>query len=118
MPPGRRITQAMQHGATMPVEAAETLALTALTWVVGEADLRDRFLAMTGLQGSELRDHLGSPAFLAGLLDWLLAHEPTLLRFCAEAGIAPEDPARASRALHGGGAPGRPATGRKQGDRS
>ena len=91
----------MQQVGSMQREAAETLALTALTWVVGDEDLRGRFLAMSGLQGDELRAHLGNPTFLAGLLDWLLAHEPTLLRFCAEAGVAPEDPARASRALHG-----------------
>ncbi|MEQ8348242.1 MAG: DUF3572 domain-containing protein [Sneathiellaceae bacterium] len=103
----------MPHGSAMSRDDAETLALTAFTWVLGDDELRDRFLAMTGFQAEDMRENLGNPAFLAGVLDWLLAHEATLLRFCAASGAAPEHPAQARQALRApappdGGRPRRP----------
>lgn len=91
----------MQRSGGMPRQDAETLALSAFAWVIAEPELRDRFLAMTGWQAEQLRDNLANPAFLAGVLDWLLAHEPTLLRYCAESGQEPERPALARAVLAG-----------------
>lgn len=91
----------MQRSGTMPREDAEAMALSALAWLVADQELRDRFLAMTGWEAGQLRDNLGNPDFLAGVLDWLLGHEPTLLRWCSEAGLAPERPALARAVLAG-----------------
>ena len=82
-------------------EQAETLALTALTHIAGDAQLLNKFLATSGLSGTELRAAAEAPEMLAGVLDFLLAHEPDLLAFCEAAGLAPEGPAAARRALPG-----------------
>lgn len=80
-------------------DRAEAIALSAFTWIIADPDLRDRFLAMTGWQPEQLRAKLTDAAFLCGVLDWLLAHEPTLLRHCEEAGTPPEHLAQARAAL-------------------
>lgn len=89
----------MQRDGGMPRQDAEALALSAFAWVIAEPELRDRFLAMTGWQAEQLRANLANPAFLSGVLDWLLGHEPTLIRFCTESGLDPERPALARAAL-------------------
>ena len=82
-------------------EQAETLALTALSHVAGDEQLLNKFLATSGLTLAELRAAAGSPETLAGVLDFLLVHEPDLLAFCETAGLAPQGPAAARRALPG-----------------
>lgn len=82
-------------------DAAEALALQALGFVVTDPDLRERFMRMSGLEPDDIRRLAGDPGFGGGVLDFVLAHEPTLTAFCAEAGVAPEEPARARRLLPG-----------------
>lgn len=77
----------------------EALAVEALQYVAGDPRQLERFLAMSGIDASDIRRAAGQPGFLAGVLDFLLGHEPTLLAFSAEAGIAPERVARARQAL-------------------
>lgn len=70
----------------MPIteENAEALALQALGFILAEDALRDRFLALTGLVGAELRDRISDEGFLLSVLDFLVSHEPDLLA-CADA---------------------------------
>jgi hypothetical protein len=63
---------------------AETLALSALGWVLSDEDRARRLLETTGLTPDQLRAGLGDPAMLAALLRFLEAHEPDLVA-CAEA---------------------------------
>ncbi|WP_198148255.1 DUF3572 family protein [Elstera litoralis] len=49
-----------------------------------------------------MRARANDPAFLGGVLDFLLGDEAQLLAFCAETEIAPELPARLRAALPGG----------------
>jgi hypothetical protein len=63
---------------------AETLALRALTYVVGDADLGPRLLDLTGLDVATLRARASDPRLLAATLAFLEAHEPSLLA-CAAA---------------------------------
>jgi len=70
-------------------EAAEALALTAIQFLALEADRLWRFLDLTGTAPDALRARLAEPAFLAGVLDHLLADERLLLDFAAWAGIDP-----------------------------
>ncbi len=65
-------------------ENAETLALRALAYVVGDAELGPRLLDLTGLDAGALRAGAGDPAVLAATLQFLAAHEPSLLA-CATA---------------------------------
>ena len=83
-------------------EAAETLALQALAWIAAEPERLSGLMATTGLWPDEVKTRAGDPAFLGGVLDYLLADEALLLGFCSEAEIAPETPARLRAALPGG----------------
>ncbi len=63
---------------------SDTLALNALVWVLAEPDRADRFLALTGLEGDDIRGRITDPALLDGVLGFLEAHEPDLVA-CARA---------------------------------
>ena len=49
----------------------------------------------------DLNCAVGDPGFMAGLLDFVMDHEPTLLQFCEATGTKPEAVARAHAALSG-----------------
>jgi hypothetical protein len=61
-----------------------------------------RFLAMSGIEAGEIRRAAAEPGFLAGVLSFLLAHEPSLMAFCEATGTNPPAVALALRALPGG----------------
>lgn len=63
---------------------AETLALRALTYVIGDASLGPRLLSLTGLDVATLRAQASDPQLLAATLAFLELHEPSLLA-CAAA---------------------------------
>ncbi|MBB6303449.1 hypothetical protein GGE67_004081 [Rhizobium leucaenae] len=71
-------------------------AIAVLGWLINEPDMFGRFLALTGVEPAQVRSAINEPAFLAGMLDFLMNHEPTLLAFCEASGIAPETVASAS----------------------
>src|SRR5271166_5033658 len=80
-------------------ELAETLAIEALGFIAGEPDSLARFLAASGIGPATLRRAAADPAFLAGVLDFLLGDEPLLIAFAGRAGIPPERIAEARRAF-------------------
>lgn len=80
---------------------AEDTAIAALAWLAGQPELMGRFLALTGLEASNLREAAREPGFLAGVLGFLMNHEPTLMDFCAATDTRPETVAFAFRALGG-----------------
>lgn len=65
-------------------------ALQALTFIAGDPDHAGRFMALSGIEPGALRAAAADPAFLSGVLDYLVADEPLLLLFAADAGLAPE----------------------------
>lgn len=71
-------------------------AVAVLGWLANEPDMFSRFLALTGVEPAQVRNAINEPAFLAGMLDFLMNHEPTLLAFCDANGIPPEAVAAAS----------------------
>lgn len=81
--------------SSIPAHAEET-AIAVLGWLAGEPDMLGRFLALSGTRPDQLRQSVGDPAFMAGMLDFLMAHEPSLLAFCAATGTEPEAVVRAS----------------------
>lgn len=86
----------------MTPEYAEILALEALAWLAGEPDAIDRFLKLSGLDVAELRAAAGTRGMAAAVLDFLLADEKLLLRFCeAGDGLPPGRILAARRALGG-----------------
>ncbi|WP_192243687.1 DUF3572 domain-containing protein [Mesorhizobium silamurunense] len=88
----------MANAASMR-EEAETLAVRALGFVAGDPELLPRFLAITGIDAQSIRKAAAEPGFLAGVLQFILAHEPTLLRFAEETGTPPAAIGKALRLL-------------------
>jgi hypothetical protein len=76
-----------------------TLALSALSWVLGDSDRADRLLALTGLTPEALREGLGDPATLSAVLDFICAHEPDLVAAADALGVAPQELAGARERL-------------------
>ncbi|MFM5906517.1 MAG: DUF3572 domain-containing protein [Novosphingobium sp.] len=68
----------------------QTLALSALVWVLGDEDRRERLLALTGLTPDALRAGLGDVGLLGAVLDFLCTHEPDLIAACAALDVTPE----------------------------
>lgn len=63
---------------------AEMLALQALVWILGDERRTERLVALTGLQGGDIRARVDDPALLAAVLDFLAGHEPDLIA-CSDA---------------------------------
>lgn len=86
-----------------PAETAdpEALAIRALGFLAGDPQRLSRFLDLTGLTPTTLRQAAGEPGFLLSVLDHLLTDESLLLAFAAEAGVPPEAVAAASRRMGG-----------------
>lgn len=81
---------------------AEALAIGALGFVASDPTLMPRFLAMSGIEAGQIRRAAAEPGFLAGVLGFLLGHEPSLMAFCEASGTDPAVVGRARRALPGG----------------
>ena len=80
----------------------DELAIEALVYLAGDPELLSRFLALTGIAASDIRQAAQEPRFLAGVLQFFLSHEPTLMRFCADKAIDPAAVEAAYRSLPGG----------------
>ena len=78
---------------------AEALAIRALGFVAADPELLPRFLAISGIEAGSIRQAAREPGFLAGVLPFIAAHEPTLMRFSEESGIPPQQVSAALRAL-------------------
>lgn len=71
--------------------AAETLGLKALTWLVGQPEVLDRFLLVSGLSGPEIRARAGDPGLLGAILEHILASEQLAKDFCIDEGLEPRE---------------------------
>lgn len=86
----------------LSADAAETLALRALGWLVGNDDLLPVFLGASGAGMEELRLRATEPAFLAGVLDFLMMDDAWIVAFCDATGTPYDVPMQARAALPGG----------------
>ncbi|MHC0054424.1 DUF3572 domain-containing protein [Actibacterium sp. D379-3] len=86
----------------MRQDEAETIALKALGWLVGNDDLLPVFLGASGATPDEVRSRAGDPEFLISLLDFLTMDDAWVVAFCDAAGLPYETPLRARQALPGG----------------
>jgi len=71
--------------------AAETLGLKALTWLVAQPEVLERFLAVSGLTGSELRTRADDTGMLGAVLEHILANEQLAKDFCTDEGLEPRE---------------------------
>lgn len=83
-----------------PVDPLE-VAAEVLGWLANEPDMLSRFLALSGLRTDQLRQAVNDPGFLAGLLDFIMGHEPSLMAFCEATGTKPETVSAAWHKLSG-----------------
>jgi hypothetical protein len=81
--------------------AAESLAVSALSFLAADSDRLQRFLSVTGLGPGNLRAAAAGPGFYASVLGYLVADERLLVRFAAEAGFSPEEVVGALAGLEG-----------------
>ena len=97
--PGRR--ENARNAAEMQ-DAAQSVAVQALTFLT-EAPIRiDAFLQTVGLNPYNLRQSAASPDFLAGVLDYISQNEALLLAFSADSGNDPLTIMQAHACLSGG----------------
>jgi hypothetical protein len=83
-------------------DAAETLALKALGWLVTNEELLPVFLGATGASEDDLREQAANPAFLGSVLDFLMMDDAWVVAFCDANALAYEQPMFARAALPGG----------------
>ncbi len=83
-------------------EAAETLALQAAAFIFSDEDLMNGFVGLTGADPQDVKENLGDPCYLAGVLEYLLSREEELVQFCEAQDINPEQPKWAWVLLSGG----------------
>jgi len=83
-------------------ESAISLAFKAITFIVADDTLRDRFLALSGLSPDEIRANLPETTFQASILEFLVSHEPDLIAFAKDINETPEQIVKAWRTLGGG----------------
>jgi hypothetical protein len=84
-------------------EAAESIAVQALTFIAEDAEQLGRFMALSGLGPESLRAAAAEPGFLAGVLDYVLGDERLLLAFAERAGLPPAKVGRARELIAGPG---------------
>lgn len=85
----------------MNLETAQAIALMACAEIMQADDLRDRFLAMSGLTGDMIRSQIEEPGFLVGVLSFLSAYEPDLLAIAQAINAPPEALVAALQTLQG-----------------
>jgi hypothetical protein len=80
-------------------ETAEIVAIQALSFVASDAERLGQFLAETGIGPETLRSAAQDPAFLIGVLDFLLRDEPMLKAFSESSHLDPKIISNAREAL-------------------
>lgn len=86
----------------MKTDYPETVALQALTYLLSNDHLKERFQNITGADEDIIRDSLGEVSFLASILEFYIMHEPDLLDFAQDNDITPENIIHSWRQLGGG----------------
>ena len=79
--------------------SSDTVALSALAWILADESRAQRLLATTGLTPDQLRDGLGDAAVLAAGIRFLEAWEPDLVACAGDLGASPSDLVEARRQL-------------------
>lgn len=86
---------------SMNQDAAETLALKALGWLVTNDDLLPVFLGASGASEADVKNQAQDPAFLGSVLDFLTMDDAWVIAFCDEVGLTYTDPMMARQILLG-----------------
>lgn len=87
------------HPNLMPTEAAETLALQALSFIASDPCRLTAFVQETGVSLDQLHINATDPTTLLSVLEALLRDETNLLMFTANAGLEPDAIVRARHTI-------------------
>lgn len=82
-------------------QAAEAVAIDALSYLAADVEQLGRFLAITGIGPEAIRDAARDPNFLAGVLDYMASDETLLVAFATHADLKPATVERARALLSG-----------------
>lgn len=85
--------------------SAEVLALQAVSWLATDSDLLGAFLNETGAEPGSLAAGVKQPAFLAAVLDFILAQDQRVLDCAAALETSPQKVTEARAFLPGGDVP-------------
>jgi len=85
----------------MDQDAAQTIALQALAWLVGNEELCPVFLGATGGAVDDLRDRAGDTEFQVAVLEFITMDDSWVMAFCDSIDLAYDQPMRARLALPG-----------------
>ena len=85
----------------MKQEAAAEIAISAISHIASDERMVLAFLQYAGLSPDGLREQASDPAFLGGVLDFVLGDEEIAASFCNDQGMTGEDLMRARLALPG-----------------
>ncbi len=80
---------------------SETIALRALTWLLSDEDLTNRFMGLSGIDADSLRGGLGENWLNAAVLTFLCHHEPDLTACSHALDMPPQQLVRAAKAING-----------------
>ncbi len=83
-------------------ESAETIALRCLGWLLANEELVPVFMGATGAGEDDLRRGASDPAFLAGVLDFVMMNDQWVIDFCAAEQLTTDAPMQARVMLPGG----------------
>jgi hypothetical protein len=93
------IKETNQSSPGQRAAAAETVALSALAWVLADENRALRLLDLTGLTPDQLRGGLHDPAILSAALRFLESHEPDLVACAGAIGARAQELVEARRIL-------------------
>ena len=93
------MTHAASRSGSDRRNAAQALAAEALLFIASDDDRLMRFMALTGLDASSLRERAADPDFLAAVMDHLLQDEAALVAFASDQRLRPEAVVAQARVL-------------------
>ena len=94
-----RQTSQLKKPVQNPREVAEIVAVQALSFIAGDAELLGRFLTETGIGPATLRTAASDPQFLRSVLDFVMRDDATMKAFATASQLHPTNIAAARQAL-------------------
>jgi hypothetical protein len=79
----------------------EIIPIRILSFLAEDHDRLGRFLAITGLEGQDIRNAAAQPGFFLAVVDYVMQDEAALQVFCANEGLNPSLIAKVRQRLAG-----------------
>ena len=98
---GRTLNAPLTMRRTANARNAETIALNALSFLVESSDALETFMRQSGVDPTTIRARAAERDFLTAVLDFLMADEALLVRFCEATRTEPGAIRQAHYALGG-----------------